>query len=58
MTWDPRVGVGTDGFRADAGVGLLFDLTTFGRADLLRVEIAWPDDNTGATLIVTASALF
>jgi hypothetical protein len=58
MTWDPRVGPGTDGVRADAGVGLLFDLTTFGRADLLRVEIAWPDDNTGATLVVTASALF
>jgi hypothetical protein len=58
MTWDPRVGPGTDGVRADVGVGLLFDLTTFGRADVLRVEIGWPDDNTGSTLLITASSLF
>jgi len=58
MTWDARVGPGTDGVRADIGLGLLFDLTTFGRADVLRVEIGWPDDNTGSTLLVTASSLF
>jgi NOL1/NOP2/fmu family ribosome biogenesis protein len=58
VTWDPRVGPGTDGVRADIGAGLLFDLTTFGRADVLRVEVGWPDDNTGATLLVTASSLF
>jgi len=39
MTWDARVGPGTDGVRADIGAGLLFDLTTFGRADVLRVEV-------------------
>lgn len=57
-TWDPRVGPGTDGIRVDAGTGLLFDLTTFGRADVLRVEIGWPDDNSGSTLLVTAASLF
>ena len=58
VTWDPRVGPGTDGVRADIGAGLLFDLTTFGRADVLRVEVGWPDDHTGATLLVTAASLF
>jgi hypothetical protein len=58
MTWDARVGPGTDGVRADIGAGLLFDLTTFGRADVLRVEVGWPDDNTGSTLLVTFSSLF
>ena len=57
-TWDPRVGRGTDGVRTDAGVGLLFDLSRFSTSNLLRVEVAWPDDGAGAVVTITGSALF
>jgi len=57
-TWDPRVGRDTDGVRTDAGVGLLFDLSRFSTSNLLRVEVAWPDDGTGAVVTLTGSALF
>ncbi len=57
-TWDPRVGRDTDGVRADAGVGLLLDLSRFSTSNLLRVEVAWPDDNTGPVVTLTGSALF
>jgi len=57
-TWDARVGHDTDGLRSDAGAGLLFDLTRFGSAKLLRVEAAWPDDNSGITVVVIGEALF
>lgn len=58
QTWDPRVGRDTDGVRADAGVGLLLDLSRFSTSNLLRVEVAWPDDNTGPVVTLTGSALF
>lgn len=58
MTWDPRVGPDTDGVRADAGVGLMLDLTTIGLSNTARIEVGFPDDNSGATVIVTTSALF
>ncbi|MCU0304535.1 MAG: hypothetical protein MUC56_10810 [Thermoanaerobaculales bacterium] len=58
QTWNPRVGRDTDGVRADAGVGLLFDLSRFSTTNLLRVEIAWPDDGSGPVVILTGSALF
>ncbi|MEE4271422.1 MAG: hypothetical protein V2I67_07105, partial [Thermoanaerobaculales bacterium] len=57
-TWDPRVGRDTDGVRSDAGVGLLLDLSRFSTSNLLRVEIAWPDDGTGPVVTLTGSALF
>jgi hypothetical protein len=57
-TWDPRVGRDTDGIRTDIGAGLLFDLTSFGSTKLLRVEAAWPDDDSGLTVVFVGEALF
>ena len=57
-TWDPRVGPDTDGIRGDAGVGLLFDLSRFSTNNVLRVEIAWPDDGSGPVINLTGSSLF
>lgn len=57
-TWNPRVGPDTDGIRKDAGVGLLFDLSRFSTTNLLRVEVAWPDDNSGPVIALTGSSLF
>ena len=42
----------------DAGIGLLADLTRVGLANLLRLEVAFPDDGSGTTVIVTSTALF
>ena len=38
--------------------GLLADLTRIGLANLLRLELAFPDDGRGPTVIVTSTALF
>ena len=57
-TWDPRVGPDTDGLRMDAGVGLILGLQTIGLSNVARIEIGFPDDNSGSTLIITTSALF
>jgi hypothetical protein len=58
VSWEPRFGRDTDGVRTNAGIGLLGDLTTIGLANVLRVEVAWPDDGSGPTVIVTSEALF
>jgi hypothetical protein len=57
-TWNPRVGRDTDGLRADAGFGLLLDLSRFSTSNLLRVEVAWPDDGGSPVVTLTGSALF
>jgi len=57
-TWNPRVGRDTDGVRANAGVGLLLDLSRLSTSNLLRVEVAWPDDQSGPVVTITGSALF
>jgi len=57
-TWDPRVGRDTDGIRLDAGVGLLFDLAHLSRSNLLRVDVAMPDDGSGPTITVSTSTMF
>jgi len=57
-TWDPRVGRDTDGVRADAGVGLVFDLSRFSTSNILRAEIAWPDDGSGYVISLTGQSLF
>ncbi len=57
-TWDPRVGPDTDGVRMDAGVGLILGLQTIGLSNIARIEIGFPDDNSGSTLIITTQALF
>ncbi len=57
-TWNPRVGPPTDGVRSDFGLGLLADLTHIGLAQLLRLEVALPDDGSGPVVTLTSSALF
>ena len=57
-TWAPRVGVGSEGLRFDAGVGLLFDLSHLSRTSLVQVNVAVPDDGSGLTVIVSTSAIF
>ena len=57
-TWGARVGEDTGGLRADVGIGLLADLTHIGRSNVLRLDIAVPDDGRGITVIVTSAALF
>jgi len=57
-TWAPRVGPDSDGIRLDAGAGLLFDLAHLGRSSLLRVDVAFPDDGSGPTVIISTSSIF
>lgn len=57
-TWKPRVGADTNGIRVDAGAGLLFDLSHLSLSNILRVEVAWPDDRSGPVVTLTGSALF
>ena len=57
-TWEPRVGPDTDGIRLDAGVGLLFDLSHLSRTNLLRVDVAFPDDGSGPTITISTSTIF
>ena len=57
-TWDPRIGADTGGIRKDAGAGLLFDLSRLSTSNVLRVEVAWPDDRSGPVVTLTGSALF
>ncbi len=57
-TWGARVGQGTQRVRFDAGIGLLVDLTNIGRARLLRIDLACPDDNSGWVVTATSSTLF
>lgn len=57
-TWNPRIGADTGGIRADAGTGLLFDLSRLSLSNVLRVEVAWPDDRSGPVVTITGSALF
>jgi hypothetical protein len=57
-TWDARVGRSTDGVRFDGGIGLIGDLTTIGLVNIARIELGFPDDGSGPTVIVSTSALF
>jgi len=57
-TWDPRVGPDTDGIRLDVGVGLLFDLAHLSRSNLLRIDVAMPDDGSGPTITISTSTIF
>lgn len=57
-TWDARFGHDTGGIRADAGVGLLFDLSRLSTSNVLRLEIAWPDDGGPYVLSISGGALF
>jgi len=57
-SWGGRVGADSGGVRADAGIGLLAEIT---RASILRVvrfEVAFPDDGTGPVWLATSGSIF
>lgn len=57
-TWAPRVGPGTEGWRADAGLGLHVELTRASIARVVRVEVGFPLHGEGPVLLVSASPVF
>lgn len=57
-TWGARIGPGTDGWRTDAGIGLLVEVTRASTVRLLRAEVAWPDHGGRPLFLITTSALF
>ncbi len=57
-TWGARVGPSTEGWRSDAGVGLLAELTRAAVVRVVRLELAFPDRGGGAVFLVTTDSLF
>lgn len=58
LSWGARVGPDTGGWRGDAGVGLLAELTRTSVARVVRLEVAFPDRGGGPVFLVTTSSLF
>lgn len=57
-TWSPRVGPSTGGWRADAGFGLLGEITRAAILRVVRMEVAFPDRGKGPVVLLTGSSLF
>ena len=57
-TWNPRVGPSTEGWRRDAGVGLLIESTRASLLRIVRIEAAWPDRGKGPLILVVSESLF
>jgi hypothetical protein len=57
-TWGARVGPSTDGWRTDAGGGLLVEITRAELVRILRLEIAYPDRGKGPVFQLTSDSLF
>jgi hypothetical protein len=57
-TWAPRVGPSTEGWREDAGVGLLVEITRATIVRLVRFEVGFPSDHSGPVLLISSSPLF
>jgi hypothetical protein len=57
-TWNPRVGPSTEGWRRDAGIGLLIESTRAALLRVVRLEIAWPDHGKGPLFLVSSDSLF
>lgn len=57
-SWGARVGPSTDGWRGDAGVGLLLEVTRASTVRILRLEIAYPDRGGEPVFQVTTQSLF
>lgn len=57
-TWGARVGPDSGGWRADAGVGLLAEVTRAAILRVVRVEVAFPDRGKGPVLVLTGVSLF
>ncbi|MCS7181682.1 MAG: hypothetical protein NZ869_00995 [Thermoanaerobaculum sp.] len=57
-TWGARVGADTGGWRANAGIGLLAEITRASVLRVVRLELAWPDRGGGPILLLTGVSLF
>ena len=57
-TWGARVGPPTNGWRGDAGVGLLVEITRASLVRILRLELAYPDRGKGPVFQLTSDSLF
>jgi hemolysin activation/secretion protein len=57
-TWGARVGPSTEGWRGDAGVGLLLEITRASAVRILRFEIAYPDHGSDPVFQITTQSLF
>ncbi len=57
-TWGARVGPPTDGWRGDAGAGLLVEITRASLVRILRLEVAYPDRGKGPVVQLTSDSLF
>jgi hypothetical protein len=58
QTWGARIGEGTRGVRADAGLGMVMEITRAATLHVVRFEVAWPDTGGGPLFLVTGQALF
>ena len=57
-TWGARVGPPTNGWRSDAGVGVLAELTRASVVKIVRLEVAFPDRGKGPVFQLTSNSLF
>jgi hypothetical protein len=57
-TWNPRVGLSTEGWRKDAGIGILIESTRAALLRVVRIEAAWPDRGKGPLILISGDSLF
>lgn len=57
-TWGARVGSSTGGVRADAGFGLLGEVSRAAILRVVRLEVAYPDRGKGPVVLLTGVSLF
>lgn len=57
-TWGARVGPGSDGWRGDVGVGLLFESTRASILRMTRLEVGFPDDGSGPVYLLLSGSIF
>ncbi len=57
-TWGARVGPDTNGWRADAGFGILGEITRAAILRVVRLEVAYPDRGKGPVVLLTGVSLF
>lgn len=57
-SWGARVGPDSDGVRADAGVGLLLDVTRASILRIVRLELVMPDDGSGPLYLLVGGSVF
>lgn len=57
-TWGARVGVASRRWHADAGAGLLVELTRAAIVRIVRLEVSLPDDGRRPVFLATSTSLF